>query len=229
MVDSQAPVKKARAAAGNRAARVPAAAGEESSRLTREHWIQAAHEAAVEGGFSNIKVLAIADTMGVTRGSFYWHFKSHADLVDALVERWRLAEVARIDLVTSAFTGDPVGDLLSILDDAMAWIGEDMKTLRFELALRAQGRQDSNLAARMAEIDQSRIRMAMGPYSQLVGDGQRAWQLSVTFYLAISGASQSLGTPGISPELASFLRNAIAEQLVLCHAAKGPDITAAQV
>lgn len=222
MTDSQVSVKKARASGGRSARASMPSGGEESSRLTREDWIDAAHAAAVEGGFSNIKVLAIADTMGVTRGSFYWHFKSHADLVDSLVERWRQAEITRIERVTSNFSGEPVADLLSILDDAMAWIGEDMKTLRFELAMRAQGRQDSNLAARMAEIDQARIRMAMGPYTRLVGSGQQAWQLSITFYLAISGASQSLGMPGISTELASFLRTAIAEQLILCHAVSDP-------
>ena len=51
----------------------------ETPRLSSDDWLDAAFRAVVEGGFDNVRVLVIAETLGVTRGSFYWHFTDHAD------------------------------------------------------------------------------------------------------------------------------------------------------
>ena len=61
----------------------------EGARLTRDNWLDEAFKAVVAGGFENVKVLAIAEKLGVTRGSFYWHFSDHADLIDSLLMRWK--------------------------------------------------------------------------------------------------------------------------------------------
>ena len=45
-----------------------------ASRLGRDDWLDAAFRAAVEHGFDGVRVLTLADTLQVTRGSFYWHF-----------------------------------------------------------------------------------------------------------------------------------------------------------
>ena len=42
----------------------------ESSRLTREDWLNAAFQAVVKGGFAEARVLTLAEHLGVTRGSF---------------------------------------------------------------------------------------------------------------------------------------------------------------
>ena len=64
----------------------------ETPRLTRDDWLDAAFKAVVDGGFDKVRVLVIAQALGVTRGSFYWHFTDHADLVTALIARWRERE-----------------------------------------------------------------------------------------------------------------------------------------
>ena len=65
----------------------------EGARLTRDNWLDEAFKAVVAGGFDNVKVLAIAEKLKVTRGSFYWHFTDHADLVGSLLMRWKLAQL----------------------------------------------------------------------------------------------------------------------------------------
>ncbi|MDD7972684.1 TetR/AcrR family transcriptional regulator [Roseinatronobacter alkalisoli] len=69
-----------------------------SSRLGREDWIAAAWEALSEGSADTIKVDRLARRIGVTRGSFYWHFRNREDLIDAVVEYWlkRLARNASL-------------------------------------------------------------------------------------------------------------------------------------
>ena len=43
----------------------------ETPKLNRDDWLDAAFNAVAEGGFDNVRVLVIADSLGVTRGSFY--------------------------------------------------------------------------------------------------------------------------------------------------------------
>ena len=62
-------------------------------KLTRDDWLDAAFAAVVEGGFDAVRVLTLAQRLGVTRGSFYWHFADHAELVAALLKRWREREL----------------------------------------------------------------------------------------------------------------------------------------
>ena len=65
----------------------------EAPRLGRDDWLDAAYLAVVEGGFDQVRVLTLADTLGVTRGSFYWHFSDHAELLQALLQRWQKREI----------------------------------------------------------------------------------------------------------------------------------------
>lgn len=69
-----------------------------ASRLGREDWIAAAWEALSEGSADTIKVDRLARRIGVSRGSFYWHFRNREDLIDAVVEYWlkRLARNASL-------------------------------------------------------------------------------------------------------------------------------------
>lgn len=56
--------------------------------LTREDWARTAALAWGESGFRAVAVEPLAKTLNVTKGSFYWHFKSKAELVQAVVEFW---------------------------------------------------------------------------------------------------------------------------------------------
>lgn len=57
-------------------------------RLNPEDWSAAALEALARGGIDAIAVEPIAEGLGATKGSFYWHFKNRDALVEAAVELW---------------------------------------------------------------------------------------------------------------------------------------------
>ena len=105
----------------------------ESARLSRDDWLDAAFDAVVEGGFDSVRVLLLADRLGVTRGSFYWHFKDHADLVDSLIRRWHQSEIETDRKLGGIRSDDPGADLMQILDVALARGSGDLKEMRFEL------------------------------------------------------------------------------------------------
>jgi AcrR family transcriptional regulator len=59
-----------------------------SGRLDRGAWIAAGLAALEEGGVPAVSAAAIAKALGVTRGSFYWHFSSREELLQAVLARW---------------------------------------------------------------------------------------------------------------------------------------------
>lgn len=58
-------------------------------KVTRQDWLNLALDVLVSDGVEQVKVMALAERMGVSRSSFYWYFKSRQDLLDALLDQWR--------------------------------------------------------------------------------------------------------------------------------------------
>jgi AcrR family transcriptional regulator len=71
----------------------PAAPDRAGERLSPAAWLSAARAELIARGVGSVKIDRLATGLGVTRGSFYWHFKSRAELLDALIEDWRHANV----------------------------------------------------------------------------------------------------------------------------------------
>ena len=56
--------------------------------LTASDWAEAALQLIAEKGLSALTVSALADRLGVTKGSFYWHFVGRSELLAAALDRW---------------------------------------------------------------------------------------------------------------------------------------------
>lgn len=56
--------------------------------LSRNDWVDAAWEMLGERGIDGVRVEPLARRLGVTKGSFYWHFKDREDLLESLLDRW---------------------------------------------------------------------------------------------------------------------------------------------
>ena len=64
----------------------------------------AALRALARGGVAAVSVDALAGELGITRGSFYWHFKDREALLVAAVELWE--QRTTVDLITRLATLD---------------------------------------------------------------------------------------------------------------------------
>lgn len=65
---------------------------ERKGRLSAEDWAQAALHLIAEQGVAAVAVEPLARRLGVTKGSFYWHFPSRDALLQAALERWESIE-----------------------------------------------------------------------------------------------------------------------------------------
>ncbi|MEO8797762.1 MAG: TetR/AcrR family transcriptional regulator [Polyangiaceae bacterium] len=62
----------------------------ETKRLTRDDWENAALSVIAEGGLAALSVESLARRLGVTKGSFYWHFADRTALLVSALDRWQL-------------------------------------------------------------------------------------------------------------------------------------------
>ena len=59
------------------------------NRLSGDDWIETALDVLVQDGIEAVQITVLARKLGVTRGSFYWHFDSRESLLDALLAEWQ--------------------------------------------------------------------------------------------------------------------------------------------
>ena len=187
----------------------------EGVRLTRDNWLDEAFKAVVAGGFENVKVLAIAEKLKVTRGSFYWHFTDHADLVGSLLMRWKLAQLELDEKLKSHHSDDPIKDLEFVVDAAFNQAGSELENLLFEQALRALSHLHAGAAQMLVEVDAERINLFESKFLAIVKDKAKARDLAALLYLAIVGGYQALSRPVNSPNIRAYVQGLITNYLVL--------------
>ncbi len=83
-----APLPRDRAAAAAAAATPQPSRPRERRTLTRADWIGTAVEALARDGLRAVAVEPLAERLGATKGSFYWHFRDRNALLQAAVEHW---------------------------------------------------------------------------------------------------------------------------------------------
>lgn len=98
--------------------------------INRERILDAAERLVIENGFAATSLDRVIAASATSKGAFFHHFTSKADLARALVERYAAADVAHLDAAlehAAATTDDPAGRVLAFLrvfedgaDDLMA-------------------------------------------------------------------------------------------------------------
>jgi len=187
----------------------------EAARLTRDNWLDEAFKAVVAGGFENVKVLSMAEKLKVTRGSFYWHFSDHADLIDSLLMRWKLSQLELDEKLKSHRSEDSIQDLEFVVDAAFNQAGSELENLRFEQALRALSHLHKGAAQMLVEVDAERINLFESKFLVILKDPAKARDLAALLYLAIVGGYQALSRPVNPPNIRAYVQGLISNYLVL--------------
>lgn len=129
-----------------------------SRRLTRQDWIDAAIQKLIKTGVDSVRVEPLADQIGVSRGSFYWHFKSRGELLEAVLDQWRENQTQRImNRIRRDEKLKPVQRLVR-LRMLPPRTRSSADAAAFELAIRAWALRDK-LARRLVErVDAQRVK-----------------------------------------------------------------------
>lgn len=84
-------------------------------RLTPADWVNAGIDLLVEGGVAAVSIDRIAKDLGVTRGSFYHHFKDRETLLTEMLEYWVQKWTYRIFEEITLLDLDPATTLITLI------------------------------------------------------------------------------------------------------------------
>jgi AcrR family transcriptional regulator len=119
-------------------------------------WIDAALDALAEGGIDAVRVDPLAKRLGVTRGSFYWHFKDRAALHKAMLKQWRKRATYQVGDRLEQTAPDAGERLRKTL--ALPSAGpRSTRAAAIEMAIRLWARRDEEAASAVKLIDKQRL------------------------------------------------------------------------
>jgi AcrR family transcriptional regulator len=124
--------------------------------LTREDWVDAGLKLLSKQGVAAVGAEQLATLLGVTKGSFYWHFHSRDELLEALRTRW--AQVCTDSFIAS--TEASGGTATERLRALLMLTAEVPKSL--ERAIRSWAVTDTATADYVAAIDNRRVAFVRG-------------------------------------------------------------------
>ena len=123
---------------------------ENRGRLNREDWLAKALDVLAEDGIGAVCIEPVAKALGVTKGSFYWHFEDRDELVECLLEYWETEHTDRLGDLVAADSSDPSKQLLTLLELVTA---HDEN--RYDASVRAWARHDPRAAIHLKRVDPS--------------------------------------------------------------------------
>jgi AcrR family transcriptional regulator len=157
--------------------------------LTPEAWIDAATEVLVDQGIDHVRVDVLATQLGVTRGSFYWHFRDREDLLRRVLQAWRERSTEQLTARLESASADPREQLRDVL--SLPFRGRAaQRAARIELALRAWARRDAIARHAVDEADASRIGYIAQLFSALGFGVAEARARAFLAYSYVVGESQ---------------------------------------
>jgi len=125
------------------------------TRTPRTSWIEEGLRALGIGGPDAVRIEALAQALGVTKGGFYWHFDGRRALLEEMLDSWeRLAVDEAIDRVESEAEGR---DARARLRRLFGVAGSSEELLKLELAIRQWAQRDRKVARRLRRIDNRRM------------------------------------------------------------------------
>lgn len=149
---------------------------------SKESWIRAGMSALAEGGADRVKVEPLARSMGVTKGSFYWHFKDRRALLEAVLSAWESSST--LDVIDQVDLGDAPAD--ARLEQLWS-LTSGREGLALEQAIRDFARYDPLAKAVVARVDQARMDYLRRWFVELGFDRLEVEARSFAFYSLMIG------------------------------------------
>ncbi len=132
-----------------------------SERLSREDWLRGALELMSVAGVEGVKIVPLAEQLGVTSGSFYWHFKNRRELYDALLDYWEREMTDAAIETAKEVPGPPKERIWHLMDQVMT---DGMA--RYDLAIWHWSQSDSKARRVFKRALKKRFSFATWMYSE---------------------------------------------------------------
>jgi len=157
------------------------------TQLDPDRWVEVAIDLLAKEGVSGLRVEVLAKRCGVTKGSFYWHFKDRQALLDAVLEQWKLGRIRDIEKTTAVTPGNERDQLHYAIEVYGA--SRNRKGMSIELAVRDWARHDAQAAAIVEAVDLYRLECTRKLFVAAGMSDAEAKSRSLLLYACVFGLS----------------------------------------
>jgi AcrR family transcriptional regulator len=131
-------------------------------RTPRGAWVDAALRALAQGGPNAVRIEALAASLGVSKGGFYWHFTDRQALLQEMLNAWEKAGTEDIIARVDSQPADPRAKLRRLF--------KQTPSLAVDLAIRDWSRRDPDVAERVRRVDNRRMGYLRSQFGQFCVD-----------------------------------------------------------
>jgi AcrR family transcriptional regulator len=168
---------------------------------SRDEWVGVAAAALAEGGVGAVRVEALARDLGITKGSFYWHFTDRGALLDALLERW---ESGAREVLEQARSGSAPEERVATFFRGMVRPGGGVS----DAEIFAWARRDRSVAERVSAVERERLAFLKEQLAQMGASLLDAHRRAEAGYLAALAWIERAGrTPWMKSDYAAFIND----------------------
>ncbi|MFK0292755.1 TetR/AcrR family transcriptional regulator [Streptomyces sp. NPDC090442] len=154
-----------------------------ATRTPRGKWIEEGLRALVAGGPEAVRIEALAQALGVSKGGFYGYFRNRDALLTEMLDTWE-REVAEsvIEQVESG-GGDARAKLDRLFTIIAASVDGPVRGATADLAIRDWARRDPAVAERLRRVDSRRMDYLRSLFSAFCPDEE---EVEVRCLVAVS-------------------------------------------
>jgi AcrR family transcriptional regulator len=121
-----------------------------TNRLSPSDWVNAGLRALAKSGFTALKADTLAKALGVSRGSFYWHFADVDAFHHAVLDAWEKVATGDIIAQVESKGGNAAAQLHTLAEIVFAQTGT------LDRQVRAWASQSAAAATVQARVDERR-------------------------------------------------------------------------
>ena len=152
------------------------------TRTPRSRWIEEGLRALAAGGPDAVRVEALAQALGVSKGGFYGHFTDRGALLEEMLDTWERKSTEEVLKRVERKGGDVRARLR--LAGALTFSAE---LLPIDLAIRDWARRDQAVAERLQRVDNRRLAYLRLLFGTICRDEDEAEARSVLAFSLVIG------------------------------------------
>ena len=173
--------------------------GEMDDKLNKQTWLNAGLQTLAAEGSEGLRIMSIAQRLGVTKGSFYWHFQNLDEYQSALLEEWEQRHTQQIIHYIEDKGGEALTKLRNLM---MVTVSADA---RLAQAMRAWANINPKVSDALARVDRARLAYLVGLLVSIGWPNDQAETLARWSYCALIGHFSLQGPPIVTEQIELIL------------------------
>jgi len=123
-------------------------------RGSREVWLEAAYGALISEGIDAVKIKPLAESLKLSRTSFYWFFETREALLTALAEMWETRTTTPLTRAARDYAETEAEAMLNVIG---CFLRPETFDAKLEFAMRGWGLKDPAIMEQIVEADRVRL------------------------------------------------------------------------